>query len=853
MYRRAYQGTMRPTRTRRVAAASVAILTALAVAQPASAAAPPSSRRAAVLAAALESSIEDRVRAAAVIGVVAPDSWLVLNERDFVFVIWQNADAGQLPEVRAAAELALMNCTTTSFVQCTVFIQSGIQAAKARDVANEVRDASAARAAREIRQQALMVLEIPVTPELLLLPDRDFVYAIWQHSTGERVKAAALVAFGGTAQQQRDFITTGVIEAREQDRIAEIEADQERTEAERQALIEREARKRAAAVLGVVATEAMLVLSDENFVRWVWNTAADTTEVYAAAMAALRSADPAQWTAFIHTGIHEADHRDLEAELRKKGLEDRQRVTAIVSAAEAAGKTNLAKAARAALAGTDTDVDYFLRIGQYQVSDNECANPSLDTDTSGWGTLSSGLVATRQAITDHASAKWQFAVANGTAVTAGIYLPQQRVLPGAIWDFGADVRSPNDPSQARMEIDWYDAGSAYLGHTNGGYLPVAGTTAFTRVSGRFTAPAGAARANVLVRVTDLASGSGFGTTMCSYRPNPTPDVKATVVPGNGTAVINWKTTRTDVTRWNVGRDGIDTRGSGPWATDVAAGIGSWQFNLLTNDRPYSLILIPWTAAGPLTPVSVTVTPSLNPPPPPDDGNGTEAAARFGWGTPLAQWSDEFDYTGPPDPDKWSNSKECDPNPHADGGLRCGSAVTVSGGKLVMTGGANGTTGWMQSDYSTKYGRWEARVRSRNTAPSNGRTYHPLLIVWPNGDKWPEEGEYDFLENTEPGAACPAAWLHYPSPDQNQKSFVEQTNCGAPLSEWHNFAFEWTPSYIRGLVDGVEWFRFAGGGNSNRRDMQTMWLGHLTMQFDNFFGTNMTPGTYEMEWMRAYAA
>jgi hypothetical protein len=830
-----------------VAAVAVALVTALDLAPPAMAA----PVRAAALAATLESSLEARVRAAAVVGVVAPDSWLVLGERDFVFQIWRSAE--EPSEVRGAAELALLNCTTTSYVQCTVFVESGIHAAKARDVANQVRDSTAARQAREIRQQALMVLEIPVTPELLLLPDRDFVYAIWQRSTGERVRAAALAAFGGTAAQQRDFITTGVIEAREQDRIAEIEADQAQTEAERQALIEREARKRAAAVLAVVATEAMLVFSDENFVRWVWNTAPETTEVYAAAMAALRSADPAQWKAYIHTGIHQADHRDLEAALRKKGEEDRQRVRAIEAAADAAGKTNLVRAARAALAGSDTDVDYFLRVGQYQISDNECANPALEADTSGWGALSSSSVTTRRAITDHPSATWEFGVATGTATTAGIYLPQQRVLPGAIWDLSVDLRTPNDPARARMEIDWYAADSSYLGHTNGGYLPVAGTTAFTRISGRFTTPAGAARANVLVRATDLATGSGFSTTMCSYKPNPMPDVKATVVAGNATGVINWTTTRTDIVGWNVGRDGNDTRGNGPWATDVAAGVRTWQFNLLTNDKAYSLILIPRTAAGPLTPVSVSVTPSTNPPPADDGtGNGVEAAIRYGWGTPLAQWSDEFDYSGRPDPNKWSDAGECWDNPHASQGQRCASTTSVAGGKLVMTGAANGTTGWLQHDWKTRYGRWEARVRSRNTATSNGRTYHPLLIVWPDGDKWPDEGEYDFLENTEPGASCAAAWLHYPSKDKNQKTFVEERNCGAALSAWHNVAFEWTPDYIRGLIDGTEWFRLSGGANGVRRAIQAMASGHMTMQLDNFDGLNMTPATYEMDWLRVYS-
>ncbi|GLY99907.1 hypothetical protein Acsp02_71600 [Actinoplanes sp. NBRC 103695] len=800
----------------------------------------------------LESGLEERVRAAGVVGVVAPDDWLVLSERDYVFELWRHA--ADLTEVRGAAELALTSCTSTNFFECTVYIESGIHAAKARDVASQVRDATAARQAREIKQQALVVLEIPVTPELLLLPDRDFVYALYQRATGDRVRAGALAAFGGTAQQQRDFITTGVVQAREQDRTAEIEADQQRTEAERQALLNREARKRAAAVLRVVATEDLLVITDENFVRWVWNTATDTTEVYAAAIDALRSPDPADWKAFIHTGIHEADRRDLEEELRKAGEEDRRRVSAIEAAAELAGKTNLARAARAALAGSDRDVRYFMRTGQFQVSDNECTNPALAADATDWGTLSSSLVPTRQAITDHADARFEYAVATGAATTAGIYLPWQEVRPGAIWDFAADVRTQGDPVQVRTEIDWYAPGRVYLGHTNGGYLPVDGSRTFTRISGRYTVPAGATRANILVRATDLAPNSGFSTTKCVYQPSPTPEVKATGVPGNGTGSITWTVNgRNDIVGWNVGRDGKDTRENGPWSTDVAASARSHQFNLLKNDSPYSFILIPRTAAGPLTPVSVTVTPSLNPPPPDEvSGDGTQAAVRNGWGTPLAQYSDEFAYSGRPDPAKWSDADECWKNPHASGGARCASATTVDGGKLVMTGAPNGTTGWLQNDWKTRYGRWEARVRSRNTATGNGRTYHPLLIVWPDGDKWPQEGEYDFLENGEPGAACAVAFLHYPvTSGKTQQERAEERNCGAPMTQWHNVAFEWTPDHVKGFIDGVEWFRFSGGATSTRKAMQAMASGHLTIQLDNFDGTNMTPASYEVDWVRLY--
>ncbi|MBC3189919.1 family 16 glycosylhydrolase [Pseudonocardia sp. C8] len=227
-----------------------------------------------------------------------------------------------------------------------------------------------------------------------------------------------------------------------------------------------------------------------------------------------------------------------------------------------------------------------------------------------------------------------------------------------------------------------------------------------------------------------------------------------------------------------------------------------------------------------------------------------AAERHGWGTPLPA-SDEFDYTGPPDPARWHHAGECWPG-HAGNGGRCASRSTVDGTKLVQTGLADGDSAWVASRLDQQYGRWEARVRSEGTGPDNGRRYHPLLIIWPSSDRWPEDGEYDFLENGAPGEPCAEAFIHYPhGRGPVQQEFVRETDCGAPLSEWHNVAIEWTPDHIKGFIDGDEWFSFSGGALGSRRDIQAMPSGHLTIQLDNFFGGNMQPATYEVDWVRIY--
>ncbi|WP_070196201.1 glycoside hydrolase family 16 protein [Streptomyces oceani] len=236
-----------------------------------------------------------------------------------------------------------------------------------------------------------------------------------------------------------------------------------------------------------------------------------------------------------------------------------------------------------------------------------------------------------------------------------------------------------------------------------------------------------------------------------------------------------------------------------------------------------------------------------------------AAERYGWGEPLPEWSDEFDYGSAaepavPDRDKWrlagSAPGACWPG-HGDNGRRCDVNTRVVGGILRMTGEANGDTGWLASPYGQRYGRWEARVRSRATAPDNGRQYHPLLILWPDSGQHPQDGEYDYLENGAPGEKCAEAFLHYPHAEDVpvQQEFARK--CGVDLSRWHNVAIEWTPDHLRGFLDGEEWFRFSGGANADRDCLQCAPAMHQTIQLDNFHGEDLQSAVYEVDWARVY--
>lgn len=107
-----------------------------------------------------------------------------------------------------------------------------------------------------------------------------------------------------------------------------------------------------------------------------------------------------------------------------------------------------------------------------------------------------------------------------------------------------------------------------------------------------------------------------------------PTLTATPI-GNGQVRVDWTYSGTDVTSWDIGRDGTDTNGTGPWSkSGLPATTHTWTFNILKGGQSYTFTLTGHTSTGSLAAVSVTATPTggsqgsgngqqnnSNPPPP----------------------------------------------------------------------------------------------------------------------------------------------------------------------------------------------------------------------------------------------
>ncbi|MDQ0680832.1 hypothetical protein QFZ30_004214 [Arthrobacter pascens] len=230
--------------------------------------------------------------------------------------------------------------------------------------------------------------------------------------------------------------------------------------------------------------------------------------------------------------------------------------------------------------------------------------------------------------------------------------------------------------------------------------------------------------------------------------------------------------------------------------------------------------------------SASATPAPATPTPATSTTGS-AATDLNWGTPTA--GDEFDYTGAPDAAKWSVYNSAG---HAGNGIRSPQQVTVDGSKMVITGTPDGTTAGMSAKFANqKYGRWEVRA-----AGSGDNEYHMVSLLWPDSRNWPCDGEVDYAETT--GDWNAITFFHHYSCENRQVSASKTLD----VSQFHNYAVDWSPAGIVGYIDGVKWFETTDPAHQPPGGM------HQTLQLD-WFPDSTADGAGEMrvDWVRVYAA
>jgi beta-glucanase (GH16 family) len=119
-------------------------------------------------------------------------------------------------------------------------------------------------------------------------------------------------------------------------------------------------------------------------------------------------------------------------------------------------------------------------------------------------------------------------------------------------------------------------------------------------------------------------------------------------------------------------------------------------------------------------------------------------------------------------------------------------------------------------------------------------YHPVLLLWPDKPTPSTCPEIDYAESSKDLTKV-RFFLHYGCAPKQTRGYKS-----VDMTEWHNYAVEWTPTRISGYVDGVEFFTDRNQGHFPKGSM------HQSVQLDWFpDGSATKKSTMSIDWIRLY--
>lgn len=220
-------------------------------------------------------------------------------------------------------------------------------------------------------------------------------------------------------------------------------------------------------------------------------------------------------------------------------------------------------------------------------------------------------------------------------------------------------------------------------------------------------------------------------------------------------------------------------------------------------------------------------------------------------------SDEFDGAAL-DKTKWSPYD----SPSSNGVSRwTPEEISVGDGELRINGHGKDPTGkantsgalcWCRGDGDRTYGLWMARAKF-----DAGAGFGVAMLLWPQSDQWPQDGELDLVESARPKKNTALSSVHWGAPPNGQRDSGKLTG---DYTQWHVYAVDWRPDYIKYSIDGQTVYDTRYSDKKPGIPHKPM---HLVMQQEPgpFGAPNWIPApdastpdqvTFHVDWVRVYA-
>lgn len=222
------------------------------------------------------------------------------------------------------------------------------------------------------------------------------------------------------------------------------------------------------------------------------------------------------------------------------------------------------------------------------------------------------------------------------------------------------------------------------------------------------------------------------------------------------------------------------------------------------------------------------------------------------------WEDTFDTNGAPNPDNWTFDLGNGVNGWGNNEVQMytdsAENIKVEDGILKITAkveNGNYTSSRIKTEnlFEFTYGRVEVRAK----LPTGGGTWPAIWMLGQNFDtvSWPACGEIDIMEHVGNDQNTIHSTLHFPG-NSGGNGVSESTTVATASTEFHNYSVEWTPDFIKFLVDDTVYHTFP---NTAATPFNSDFFLILNVAMGGNFGGAIDPAftasTLEIDYVKIY--
>ena len=143
---------------------------------------------------------------------------------------------------------------------------------------------------------------------------------------------------------------------------------------------------------------------------------------------------------------------------------------------------------------------------------------------------------------------------------------------------------------------------------------------------------------------------------------------------------------------------------------------------------------------------------------------------------------------------------------------------------------------VKDTYGQVYGRYSVRFRADSL-----HGYKTAWLLWPDTERWPDDGEIDFPEGDLDSTV--SGYAHYASAAGGQDAF----NTNATYGAWHTATIEWVPGKVSMILDG----RVLGSSTTNVPATAMHWVLQTETTLSGFVPAAGVAGHVLVDWVALY--